>query len=418
MAKNSVPEWDETQTNNTDIGGTNIDEGCASSGMNDAVRKIMAQLKAFFKSSVFRLWDGTDNTKRLAFDLSSLTTGTTRTLKVQDRSGTIAMSDSTDTRRNRLVNHDKLVSQENGQTAGTTNGRYPSDQNAMYFVSSAGTFTGVNVAGRTSPKGGNRDRITITTADTSLAAGEFLTYTQNIEGSNVADLKWGTADAVPVVLRRGFNFPEGTWTVAFHNSAANRSYVTTFTVSSAEANTDIVREFAIPGDTIGTWLTADGVIGITMDVVIGAGSTFQGVAGWQAGNILTVAGASNGMAMSGAVFEFFDEGLRADPDATGVYGQYEVGEVDPVYRSERYWEVQSAITLFTYSDAPIVQVGSVQFKVRKCKPPIVSKVAGIISNGGYSVGSATIDGFRLSSDSVSGGVREIDLIASSNARLS
>lgn len=299
---------------------------------------VLGLLSRFRNSSVFRLRDATDKTKLLALDLSGLTTATTRTLTVPNRSGTLALTNSVDTRRNRIVNGDKLVSQENGQTAGTTNGRYISDQNAMYFVTSAGTFTGVNVL-TLSPAGGYRDRITITTADASLAAGENLTYTQNIEGSSVRDLKWGTAGAVSIVVRRGFKFPAGTWPIAFHNSAANRSYVTTFTVSALEANTDIVREFAIPGDQSGTWLTADGVIGLTMDVVIGAGSTFQGVAGWQAGNVLTVAGATNGMALSGAIFEFFDEGLKADPDATGVYGQYEVGESHPVYRSERYLPV-------------------------------------------------------------------------------
>jgi hypothetical protein len=242
-----------------------------------------------------------------------------------------------DVRRNRVVNGDKLVSQENLQTSGTTNGRYISDQNAMYFVTSAGVFTGVNVL-TLSPAGGYRDRIAITTADASLAAGEFLTYSQNLEGSNVRDLKWGTADAVDAVARIGFKGPAGTYAYRLGNSAANRSYVALFTITGGEANTDVVREFAIPGDTTGTWLNTDGVIGITRDIVLACGSTFQGVAGWQAGNILGTSGVSNGMGTGAAVFEFFDEGFKADPDATGVYGQYEVGETDAVYRSERYWE--------------------------------------------------------------------------------
>lgn len=242
-----------------------------------------------------------------------------------------------DTLRNRVVNGDKLVSQENAQTAGTTNGRYLSDQNAMYFVTSAGVFTGVNVQ-TLSPAGGYRDRITITTADASLAAGEYLTYTQNIEGSNIRDAKWGAAGAVPIIVRRGFKFPAGTYTVAFHNSGATRSYVTSFVVSGGEANTDIVREFAIPGDTSGTWLSADGVIGLTMDVVIAAGTTFQTTANaWQAGNFLTIAGTTNGIGTGAAVYEFFDEGLKLDPNSTGVYGQYEVGPVDAVYRPQRYY---------------------------------------------------------------------------------
>lgn len=275
--------------------------------------------------------------------MSSIPTATTRTYTFPATSGTLALTSQitplaskVDTRRNRVVNGDKLVSQENAQTSGTTNGRYISDQNAMYFVSSAGVFTGVNVQ-TLSPAGGYRDRITITTADASLAAGEYLTYTQNIEGSNIRDAKWGTAGAVPIIVRRGFKFPAGTYTVAFHNSAVSRSYVTSFVVSGGEANTDIVREFAIPGDTTGTWLSADGVIGLVMDVVIAAGTTFQTTANaWQAGNFLTIAGTTNGIGTVASVFEFFDEGLKLDPDAAGTYGVYQVNETDPVYRSERY----------------------------------------------------------------------------------
>lgn len=92
MAKNSVSEWDETAGNNTDVAGVNIDEGCAPSGMNNAVRAVMAQIKAFFKSSAFRLRDGTDQTKLLALDLSGITTATTRTLTVQDKNGTVALT--------------------------------------------------------------------------------------------------------------------------------------------------------------------------------------------------------------------------------------------------------------------------------------------------------------------------------------
>lgn len=43
MAKNTLEQWDETAANNTDIGGIDIDEGCAPSGMNNAHREEMAQ---------------------------------------------------------------------------------------------------------------------------------------------------------------------------------------------------------------------------------------------------------------------------------------------------------------------------------------------------------------------------------------
>jgi hypothetical protein len=52
MPKNKVSEYSATASNNTDIGGINIAEGCAPSGINNAIRELMAQLKD--------MQDGTD----------------------------------------------------------------------------------------------------------------------------------------------------------------------------------------------------------------------------------------------------------------------------------------------------------------------------------------------------------------------
>jgi hypothetical protein len=45
MAKTKISEFSSTPANNTDIDGININEGCAPSGINDAIRELMAQLK-------------------------------------------------------------------------------------------------------------------------------------------------------------------------------------------------------------------------------------------------------------------------------------------------------------------------------------------------------------------------------------
>jgi hypothetical protein len=45
MAKNKISEFSSTPANNSDIGGINIAEGCAPSGINNAIRELMAQLK-------------------------------------------------------------------------------------------------------------------------------------------------------------------------------------------------------------------------------------------------------------------------------------------------------------------------------------------------------------------------------------
>ena len=45
MAKTKISEYSATASNNTDINGIDIAEGCAPSGINNAIRELMAQLK-------------------------------------------------------------------------------------------------------------------------------------------------------------------------------------------------------------------------------------------------------------------------------------------------------------------------------------------------------------------------------------
>ena len=48
MAKTKISEWSSTPANNTDIDSINIAEGCAPSGINDAIRELMAQVKDLY----------------------------------------------------------------------------------------------------------------------------------------------------------------------------------------------------------------------------------------------------------------------------------------------------------------------------------------------------------------------------------
>lgn len=47
MAKNKVQDWDVVPSNNSDVGGINISEGMPPSNVNDSIRMIMAQVKAW-----------------------------------------------------------------------------------------------------------------------------------------------------------------------------------------------------------------------------------------------------------------------------------------------------------------------------------------------------------------------------------
>lgn len=269
--------------------------------------------------------------------LAKGTDGQVLTLASGVPSWAAAASGATD-KRNRIANGAMQVSQENGNTSGTTNGYYGADQFATYRVTSAGTITTQRVQSLTPNGSKDRYRVTITAADASLAAGEYLTINQNIEGQEVADFRYGVASAKQSILRFGFKGPQGTYAVSVKNSALNRSFVSLFTISAPQANTDTEQTIVITGDTSGTWLTDTG-IGLSIDIVLACGSTFQGTTGWQAGNILGTSGVSNGMGTISAVFELFDVGLYADFTSTGTAPTWELPDYDDTLRQcQRYFQ--------------------------------------------------------------------------------
>src|SRR5690606_40446888 len=59
---------------------------------SDVCSSDLGMVARSIRTNVLRFLDHTDDTKELAFDLSGLTTATTRTLTVPDASGTIALT--------------------------------------------------------------------------------------------------------------------------------------------------------------------------------------------------------------------------------------------------------------------------------------------------------------------------------------
>ena len=249
--------------------------------------------------------------------------------------------------RNRIVNGAMQISQENGNTTGTTNAYYPADQFLVSFVTSSAiiNITRVNPiagGGAVTPNGSYyRLRAGIPTADTSLTTNERLQFRTVIEGGKIADCGWGTAAARKFVLRFGWKSPAGTFSVSLHNSDTTRSYIAQFTVSAGQANVDTEQVIVIPGDTAGTWLSDTG-IGIQINWNAAVGPSLVGVAGWQssaAPGLFGMAGNSNGLAGANDRFELFDVGLYLDPDNTGLAPKWEMpDEAEELRACQRYWE--------------------------------------------------------------------------------
>jgi len=220
--------------------------------------------------------------------------------------------------KNRIINGAMVIDQRNvgASVTQSTSATYVVDRFFIYG-SVASKFTAQQNGGSVTLPAGyiNYLGITSSSAYTVGASDEFW-LAQRIEGLNIADLAWGTANAKTVTLSfQIYSSLTGTFGGVLKNSAGNRSYPFTYTVSSASTWTSI--SITIAGDTTGTWLTTNG-IGISVIFGLGVGSTGSGTAGaWAAANYNSATGATSVVGTSGATFYITGVQLEVGSSATG-----------------------------------------------------------------------------------------------------
>ena len=306
--------------------------------------------------------------------------------------------------KNYIVNPGMRISQENGTSSGTASQYYPVDQ-WITSISHDGTTTFQQVSSATPGGSENRIRMTVTSADTSIVAGQWAILAQLIEGLRTADLQWGTSNATDVVVRFGFKGPAGTYAVAIKNGDNNRSFVREFTISGGDADTDTLQTVTFPGDTSGTW-DKDNTTSFRLLFTFAVGSTHQTTAdAWQSGNYLGTSSTSNGIGTTSDVFEIFDVGLYADPDSTGLAPRFELPHYDTdLQECMRYYELgnpgTNAIDIFySYVTSGQNVYHYLYFSVQKRSGASMTFTDGVNSrfpSGSPSVGTAAKEGFRVS----------------------
>lgn len=223
--------------------------------------------------------------------------------------------------KNRIINGDMRIDQRNaGASVSISSNIYSLDR---YRSLAGGSPTGVYSVQQSSvaPAGFTKSMLmTVTTAASSLAAANYYSLRQSIEGYNIADLGWGTASAKTATLSFWVRSSlTGTFGGAVNNDN-DASYAFTYTISTA--NTWERKTITIAGATVGTWAT-DNTLGLNLELALGVGSTRSGTAGvwtYPAAVLISATGATNVMATSGATF--YITGIQLEVGSTATAFDY------------------------------------------------------------------------------------------------
>jgi hypothetical protein len=423
MAKTKISEFSSTPANNTDIDSINIAEGCAPSGINDAIRELMAQLKDFQTGAAGDSFNGPVGattaaagafTTLAASGDVTLSGGTANRVPYLNgskvlTSGSGLTFDGTNFAvngnnisavnslgfRNRIINGDMRIDQRNNGASVTASNTgdavYTLDRWAYRVL----TASKISVQQSSAAPAGFKNSLLVTSLSAySLGASEFLTVRQPIEGFNAADLDWGTANARSVTLSFWVRSSlTGTFGGAIWNGAENRTYVYSYTINSA--NTWEQKTVTIAGDTSGTWLTTNGM-GLMLVFCVGAGTNFQQTPGSWGNVFLSPNGQVNVAGTNGATWQVTGVQLEAGSVAT-PFERRDYGR--ELMMCQRYYQVGIA-TLAVAQSAESVN-GRIQLTQPMRATPSLGKTTGglsfgdMVAFGTSSSATPTVTGYEL-----------------------
>jgi len=303
--------------------------------------------------------------------------------------------------KNRIINGAMVIDQRNaGASISVTAGNdgYPVDRFYIGNRTGSGVFSGQqttasNPVGYKSVLG-----VTTTTAQVSLTATQWSAVRHSIEGFNVSDLGWGTANAATVTLSFwGRSSLTGTFGGSLRNSAQDRSYPFSYTISAA--NEWEQKSVTIAGDTSGTWLTDSGV-GVNLTFSLGTGATLSGTAGsWAGANYISATGATSVVGTNGATF--YITGVQLEKSSTATSFDYRPYGTE-LALCQRYYQNLNSQTIdchgATLSTSTYTPISSIPFKVTMRATPTMGSSAFTILAG---PSTATLSISANSADSMS-----------------
>jgi hypothetical protein len=270
--------------------------------------------------------------------------------------------------KNRIINGAMTIDQRNaGASVTPADNIYTLDRwQASQTVSSKFSVQ----QSSTVPTGFINSMLITSLSSYSVASGEVFAMAQQIEGYNVADLNWGTANAKTVTLSFWVRSSlTGTFGGALANSNVTRSYPFSYTISAA--NTWEYKTVTIAGDTSGTWQTTTST-GIRVWIGLGVGSSYSGTAGaWAGADYRSATGATSVVGTNGATFYITGVQLEVGSTATGFeyldYGRsliqcqrycYRMNNLDGGYAAISSGVMYDANNYYGYMSLPVTMRSS------------------------------------------------------------
>jgi hypothetical protein len=226
--------------------------------------------------------------------------------------------------RNRIINGDMVIDQRNNGGLANTNLSLTNQANYSVDRFSEWHSGGGNTSfqqSSTAPTGFNKSVVlTVVNTDTPTSTDYYLMY-HTIEGYNIADLMWGTAQALPVTVSFWVRSSvAGTYSICLRNSDANMCYPITYTIN--QANTWEKETITIPGPTSGTWNITNGT-GIALWFCHGIGSTYADTSGaWTTKAYVVGATGTNTTFMSTAGATIYYTGVQLEKGSAATAFEY------------------------------------------------------------------------------------------------